>query len=161
MGNLLWRLAQRPDLYAALRNDRSLIRAAIEESLRIDPPQQIFERVCMKDTEVGGVEFKEGEPVILSLASGNRDESVYGDDIDEFRIDRQLPNPRNWSMGGGAIHAWVGSYLARTSAEIGLNALLDRVPAVELEPGFTYNKIEFHHFRGPRRLDVVFPRTES
>jgi cytochrome P450 len=112
MGNLVWRLAQQPDLYAAIRDDRSLVRAAIEESLRLDPPQQIFERVCMHDTEVAGVEFHAGEPVILSLASGNRDEHVYGDDADEFRLDRELPNPPNWSMGGG-IHVCVGAHLAR------------------------------------------------
>jgi cytochrome P450 len=154
MANLLWRLAIRPDLYSALRRDRSLILAAIDESLRLDPPQQIFERVCIRDTEVGGVPFSDGEPVILSLASGNRDGSVYGDDADEFRLDRELPNPPNWSMGGG-IHLCVGAYLARTTAEIGLNALLDRIETVSLAPGFEYRKVEFHHFRGPRRLDLI------
>lgn len=156
MGNLLWRLAQMPDVYAALRDDRSLIRAAIEESLRLDPPQQIFERVCMRDTEVSGVPIGEDEPLILSLVSANRDEAVYGDDADEFRLDRELPNPSNWAMGGG-IHLCVGAYLARTSTEVGLNALLDGVPEISLAPGFEYHKVEFHHFRGPRRLDVVFP----
>jgi cytochrome P450 len=156
MGNLVWRLAQMPDAYAAIRDDRSLVRAAIDESLRLDPPQQIFERVCMHDTDVSGVELHEGEPIILSLASGNRDEDVYGDDVDEFRLDRDLPNPPNWSMGGG-IHLCVGAYLARTTAEVGLNALMDRLPSIELAPGFEYRKVEFHHFRGPRRLDVVFP----
>jgi cytochrome P450 len=155
MGNLVWRLAQLPDIYAALRADRSLIPGAIEESLRIDPPQQIFERVCMHDTEVGGVAIAEDEAIILSLASGNRDEAVYGEEADEFRLGRELPNPPNWSMGGG-IHVCVGAYLARTSTEVGLNALLDRVETIALAPGFEYRKIEFHHFRAPRRLDVVF-----
>jgi cytochrome P450 len=157
MGNLLWRLAQNPDLYAALRDDRSLIPAAIEESLRLDPPQQIFERVCMRDTEVAGIAFADGDPVILSLASGNRDEAVYGDDVDRFRLDRELPNPPSWSMGGG-IHLCVGAYLARTSTRVGLHALLDQVPSLALAPEFHYRKVEFHHFRGPRRLDVVFPQ---
>jgi cytochrome P450 len=42
MGNP--RLAARatPEVYAAIRDDRSLVRAAIDESLRLDPPQQIF-----------------------------------------------------------------------------------------------------------------------
>jgi cytochrome P450 len=110
----------------------------------------------MHDTDIAGVGFHEGEPVILSLASGNRDEGIYGDDVDEFRLDRELPNPPNWSMGGG-IRLCVGAYLARTTAEVGLNALMDRIPKIELAPGFVYRKVEFHHFRGPRRLDVVFP----
>jgi cytochrome P450 len=156
MGNLIWRLAQDRDLYASLRDDRSLVPAAIEESLRIDPPQQIFERLCMRDIEVAGVAVDEGEVLVLSLASGNRDESVYGDDSDCFRLGRDLPNPPNWSMGGG-IHTCVGAYLARTSAEIGLNALLDRIESIELQAGFSYRKCEFHHFRGPRTMDVVFP----
>jgi cytochrome P450 len=155
MGNLVWRLAQLPEIYAALRSDRSLVPAAIEESLRIDPPQQIFERVCMHDTEVGGVPIAEDEAIILSLASGNRDEDVYGEDADEFRLDRVLPNPPNWSMGGG-IHVCVGAYLARTSTEVGLNALLDRAETISLAPGYEYRKVEFHHFRAPRRLEVVF-----
>jgi cytochrome P450 len=79
---------------------------------------------------------------------------VYGDDADEFRLDRRLPNPPNWSMGGG-IHTCVGAYLARRTAETGVNAVLDRVDSIALAPGFEYRKVQFHHFRGPRRLEVV------
>jgi cytochrome P450 len=110
----------------------------------------------MQDTVVSGTTFRDGEHVILSLASGNRDEEVYGDDADEFRLDRELPNPPNWSMGGG-IHVCAGAYLARSSAAAGLDALLDHIPSVSLAPDFSYRKVEFHHFRGPRRMDVVFP----
>jgi cytochrome P450 len=59
-------------------------------------------------------------------------------------------------MGGG-LHLCVGAYLARSSAAAGLNALLDRIPSVSLAPDFSYQKVELHDFRGPRRMDVVFP----
>jgi cytochrome P450 len=154
VGNLVYRMLTVPGLWDRLRTDRSRIALAIEESLRIDPPQQMFPRLCMKDTVVGGVAVKQGEVIIVSMASANRDEEIYGSDADEFKFDRKYPTPRHLAMGRG-IHTCIGAYLARKVTNVSINALLDAVPAMKLAPGYKYEKVLFHHFRAPERLPVI------
>ncbi|MGE0385679.1 MAG: cytochrome P450 [Gammaproteobacteria bacterium] len=158
IGNLVFRMLTVPDLWETLRRNRAKIAAAIEESLRLDPPQQMFPRLCLKDREVGAVPVKAGEVIIISMASGNRDESVYGPDADEFNMDRTYPNPRHLSMGRG-IHTCIGAYLARKVTQASIEALLDAVPAMSLAPGYEYEKVIYHHFRGPERLLVTIPES--
>jgi len=154
MGNMVYRLCTVPGLWQRLRQDRSKLIIAIEESLRLDPPQMMFPRLCIKDTQVSGVPVKKGEVVIISMASGNRDESVYGPDVNDFNIDRKYPNPRHLSMGRG-IHTCIGAYLARKVTKVAINALLDSVSSILLAPHYEYEKVLFHHFRAPERLAVI------
>ncbi len=88
------------------------------------------------------------------MASGNRDEEVYGADADELRLDRKYPNPRHLAMGRG-MHTCIGAYLARKVTRVAVNALLDHAAKIEIEPGYTYEKVLFHHFRAPERLPVI------
>jgi len=37
-----------------------------------------------------------------------------------------------------------------------LEAVLDRIPAMRLAPGFEYQRVKFFMMRGPVRLDVEF-----
>lgn len=160
MGNLVYRMLTVPGLWETLRDNRKKIAAAIEESLRLDPPQQMFPRLCLKDREVGGVQVKAGEVIIISMTSGNRDESVYGPEVDEFNMDRKYPNPKHLAMGRG-IHTCIGAYLARKVTLVSINALLDALPAMQLAPTYQYEKVVFHHFRAPERLFVSIPEGAS
>src|SRR3954468_10937798 len=54
-GNLLWGLLNHPDQLDAVRRDRSLMRAAIDEALRWEPPLLILARQALTDTELNGV----------------------------------------------------------------------------------------------------------
>ena len=85
-------LAERPDQWAALQADRSLIPAAVEELLRWTTPVISFMRTATADTTIRGVPVAAGDPVLLVYASANRDEEVFGADAGELRIDRH-PNP--------------------------------------------------------------------
>jgi len=116
-------LAERPDQWAALRSDRSLIPGAVEEILRWTTPVISFMRTATAPTTIRRQDVAEGDPVLLVYASANRDEAVFGGDADQFRIDRH-PNP-HVSFGFGP-HFCLGAALARLEARVVLNELLDR-----------------------------------
>ena len=116
-------LSERPDQWAALRADRSLLPGAVEELLRWTTPVISFMRTATAPTTIRGQEVAEGDPVLLVYASANRDEAVFGDDADELHIDRH-PNP-HVSFGFGP-HFCLGAALARLEARAVLSELLDR-----------------------------------
>lgn len=87
VGILAQYLASHPDLQQQLRQQTSLIPAAIDEILRIHPPLIANRRVTTKPVEIGGRKLAAGERITLIWASANRDETVFGD-LDEFRLDR-------------------------------------------------------------------------
>ena len=49
----------------------------------------------------------------------------------------------------------MGAPLARLEGTVSLDAMLDRVPRLELAPDFAYERVRFFMMRGPTRLDVV------
>jgi cytochrome P450 len=122
-------LAEHPDQWAALRADRSLLPGAVEELLRWTTPVISFMRTASRATVVRGQAIAEGDPLLLVYASANRDESVFGPDADQFRIDRH-PNP-HLSFGLGP-HFCLGAALARIEARVVLGELLDRFSSVEV-----------------------------
>ena len=124
----LWHLAQHPEDQARLRADPDLIPAAVEEWLRTMSPVQAMARTCMRDTEVSGVEIKQGERVVLVFGAGNRDPEIF-DDPHEVILDRE--NNRHLSFGGG-IHRCLGSNLARQELILGLEEFLKVVPSFSL-----------------------------
>jgi cytochrome P450 len=157
IGNLVHRMLTVPGLWERLRGDRALVPRAIEESLRLDPPQVMFPRRVMKDTVLAGIALRRDEVVIISMAAANRDERVYGENADAFDLDRAYPNPRHLAFGRG-IHTCIGAYQARKIARVAVDALLDGVGEMRLDPDYEYEKVLFHHFRTPQRLPVTIPR---
>jgi cholest-4-en-3-one 26-monooxygenase len=122
-------LAQHPEQWAALRADRSLLPAAVEELLRWTTPVISFVRTATGPTTVLGQDIAEGDPVLLVYASANRDEAVFGPDAGQLRVDRH-PNP-HLSFGFGP-HFCLGAALARLEARAMLEELLDRFATVTL-----------------------------
>ena len=90
-GNLLYGLLTNPDQLRAVREDRSLLPAAFEETIRWEPPVTVILRRAMADTELAGVPVTAGADVGLLLGSANRDERKYEhpDRFDLFRESRQ------------------------------------------------------------------------
>ncbi len=54
---------------------------AVEEMIRWITPVKEFMRTATADTEVRGVPIKEGESVLLSYVSANRDEDVFDEPV--------------------------------------------------------------------------------
>ncbi|MGB1563930.1 MAG: cytochrome P450 [Sinimarinibacterium flocculans] len=132
LGNLVATLQEEPELFQQLKQDRTLIRPFIEESLRRDgPPQRLF-RVATRDCEHGGVQVKAGEWVAFFMAAANRDPSVFPDP-DKFILKR--PNIGRHVTFGHGIHHCLGSGVARMEATKMLEVLLDRCS--DILPGST------------------------
>jgi hypothetical protein len=151
LGNLLHRIAGDPALFARLAADRKLIEAAIEESLRLDPPVKLLMRTCSANTVVAGEPITEGEAVIFGVAEANRDEAKF-DEPEEFRLDR--PDLRRHLAFGGGPHVCPGAHLARMEARVAVNVLLDMTTGVSIEPGFTPENVPVVWANGPRSLPV-------
>lgn len=150
IGNAVVALFNHPDELAKLRRDRSLMPQAVEEFLRYDSSVQQLPRVAQTDVDIGDETILAGEMVICLLGSANRDPDVYGD---ADRLDVERPFVRSKSFGGG-IHFCLGAQLARIETEIALDALLTRLPDLEI---VNLHRVEYPlnpFFRGPVRLDA-------
>jgi cytochrome P450 len=111
-----------------LREHPELMPDAVEEILRYVSPIIHFTRMATEDSEVRGVEIREGEHVALFFASANRDEDVFEDPF-AFRVDRN-PNPQ-LAFGVGE-HFCMGAHLARLEMETIFRHLLARLESFEV-----------------------------
>ncbi|MCY3883239.1 MAG: cytochrome P450 [Chloroflexi bacterium] len=127
MGNTIAFLSTRPNLWARLREDRSLVPQLIEEMLRYESPVQVLFRVTTRDVEMNGVTIPADERVGVFYGAANRDPEEW-DDPDEFEIERDLHAHVGFGHG---THYCLGSPLARAEARITLNTWLDRFAAIE------------------------------
>jgi cytochrome P450 len=130
IGNILYRLAEFPDLQQAVRHDLTLLPNAIEEALRIDPPVTGFPRRCTRDTVLGGREIKEGEQLFVHTAAANRDAAEFEHPRD-FDLDR--PRNRHLTFGAGH-HRCLGSNFARQNLRIVFEEILTRMADIRIVP---------------------------
>ena len=150
--NLLFGLLTHTDQLDDLRNDRSLMDRATEEGLRWEPPLTGIMRLCTKDTEVCGVEIRAGAVIQVNMGAANHDETRY-ENAEEFDIHR--PQKQHLAFAFGP-HRCIGMHLARMETRVALNAILDRLPNLKLDPTAEDVHITGQGFRAPRRLPVVF-----
>jgi cytochrome P450 len=155
---LVW-LAAHTDVRARLAADPSLLDRAIEEFLRYFSPTQALARTVTEDTEFHGCPMKQGDRVLVSWSSANRDEENF-ENPDEVDIDR-WPN-RHTAFGIG-IHRCAGSHLARRMARSLLGQILERMPEYEIDESklerypdqganVGFRSIPARFTPGPRRL---------
>ncbi|TVS83695.1 cytochrome P450 [Mycobacterium helveticum] len=121
-------LLEHPDELARLQNDMSLMGTAVEEMIRWVVPVKEFMRTAQADTEVRGVAIAEGESVLLSYVSANRDEDVF---TDPFRFDVGRDPNKHLSFGYG-VHFCLGAALARMEMNSFFSELIPRVKTIEL-----------------------------
>ena len=126
IGNMLGILADRPQLWEQLREDRSLVDSVIEETLRFESPTQRLSRQTTREVELSGVKIPQGELVTVYYGAANRDPAAFPNP-DEFRLDRDL---RNHVAFGAGVHYCLGAPLARAEANLALNKILDRFPRI-------------------------------
>lgn len=150
--NLLFGLLSHPEQLDALRQDRALMNAAIEEALRWEPPLTGIMRMATRDTEVCGVPLPAGALVSVCMGAANRD-PAYWDDPDEFNIHR--PVKPNAAFASGP-HMCLGMHLARMETQVLMRGVLDRLPNLRLDPDAEDVHITGMAFRAPRSLPVVF-----
>ena len=151
-GNLLVALLTEPPLLDALRADRDLLRGAFEEALRWEPPITTVVRRAVRDCELGGVAIPAGTNVSVSVSAANRDPTRYPD---PDRFDPTRRNIAHLTFGGGP-HLCLGMHLARMEGTVAIDALLDRLPDLRLDPSAPAPNVVGVAFRSPASLPVEF-----
>ncbi|HEU5484930.1 MAG TPA: cytochrome P450 [Microlunatus sp.] len=129
IGNTVHALLQRPHLWRRLVDDPRLVDAAVEETLRFDPPVQRTARVAHADVEVAGRRVAAGELVITLIGGAGRDPQVV-DRPDEFDLDRDRRDHLAFSAG---LHYCVGAPLAKLEASIAVRELVTRFPDLVID----------------------------
>jgi cytochrome P450 len=150
--NLLFGLLSNPEQLDALRRDRTLLRPAIEEGLRWEPPLTGIMRTCSADTEVCGVPIAAGTVVAVGLGAANHDERRWPD---PERFDIHRAQRQHIAFAAGP-HTCLGMHLARMETRVVLEALLDRLSGLRLDPAAEDVHISGDTFRAPRELPVLF-----
>ena len=84
--------------------------------------------------------------------SANHDESRF-DAPEVFDVDRPAQN--HVAFGTGQ-HQCLGTHLARLELRVGLDAIIDRLPNLRLDPDWPSPIIQGFAFRGPDALNVLF-----
>jgi pulcherriminic acid synthase len=143
IASMVRNLLDHPDQMAEVRADRSLADAVIAETLRHSGPVHMIMRQTEADVDVSGTTVPAGATCILMLASANRDERHFSDP-DVFDIHRpDLDVAKAFSGAANHVqfilgrHFCVGSLLARTEMTVALDLVLDRLPGLRYQQGFT------------------------
>ena len=128
--NLLWHLLTHPDALGRVLDDRSLLTAAIEESLRLEPAAAVVDRYTTRAVAFGGAVIPERDMVMISLLGANRDPSVFPEP-DRFDIDRSNTSQHVTFVQGP--HGCIGLHLARLETHAGVSAVLDGLHDISLD----------------------------
>jgi len=151
IGTAFLALLRDPKLMERVRNDRSQVPRLLAEAMRWESPISTVMRETTCDTMIGDVPVKKNTAGVCHIGSANRDERRFKNP-DVFDIDREDNDPIPFGFGR---HYCAGSHLAKLEAEVGINALLDRLHDVKLQPGVEHSVIGFS-FRGPDHVPVTF-----
>jgi len=160
LGAALQTLAERPDIQAQLRADRSLIPNFIEEALRIESPVKGDFRLNRVPVTIGGVDLPAGTTVMIVQAAANRDPRRFDDPA---TFDPARKNARQHISFGRGIHSCPGAPLARTETRVALERLLDRTSDIRINERIhgpandrRYHYVPTYILRGLTELHLEF-----
>lgn len=154
MSGLVYALDRYPDSRAKLEADRALIPNAASEIIRWQTPLAHMARTATQDTQLHGHRIREGDKIAMWYISGNRDRDVFGDDADDFVVDRA--NARRHLAFGHGIHRCVGARLAELQVGILMEEMAERRMRVNVlrEP----ERVAACFVHGYRRMPVEITR---
>lgn len=134
----VFKLAQDPAAWEALRQDPDKTESAVEEMLRyFTIAEQVVARAATEDVELGGKAIKAGDGVLTLSHVGNRDPEVF-EDPDTFDVER---GARNHLAFGYGAHQCLGQNLARLELQVVFDTLLRRMP--DLRPAVPVDELPF------------------
>jgi cytochrome P450 len=145
-------LAEHPDQRRAVVEDRSLIPNVIDETLRFEPTGHATARYVTRDIEYYDTTVPAGSPILLSVASANRDPRRY-ENPDVYDIGRA--DVQHLTFGFG-LHFCLGANLARLEGKVALDELLNRFPEWDID----YDNIKLaptSTVRGWERMPLIIP----
>ena len=131
IGNGLLTLLRNPGKMQWLRDQPSLMQAAVEELLRYESPSQHTARMAPYDLELGNRKIRKRQAVIAVMGAANRDPERFPD---PDRLDLARTDNRHVAFGWAA-HFCFGAALARIEGQISFGTILRRLPNLALRPG--------------------------
>lgn len=152
--NLLACLLERPEILELVRQDRSLIPAAINETMRYEGSVSIIPRIVARDVDLCGVKIPAGSGVNILVGAANRDPAAHNNP-EEFSLEKRAKQSLSFGFGP---HMCMGMPVAKKEMEIALNSVLDRMPNIRLDPAGNYTGIKGIQFRSPPSLPVVWDK---
>jgi cytochrome P450 len=126
----VWLFANYPDQWDLVRNDPSLIPAAINEILRMEAPIQGFSRYVARDYNLDGVSLPEGSRGVIFYGAANRDPRQFPHP-DRFDVRRDNAG-RHMAFGAGP-HMCLGMNLAQLEMRALFTALARKVKRFQIE----------------------------
>jgi hypothetical protein len=156
IGNAVSALHREPGTWSQLVADPGLAEAAVEETLRFDPPVQLTVRFAREDAEVDGRLFPRATVMAVLLAAANRDPAAYADP-GRFRLDRR-DEPEHLAFSSG-IHYCLGAPLARLEARVAAEELFRRTRG--MRPAGAGRRTSSLLVRGLTSLPVTFEPAEA
>jgi cytochrome P450 len=109
-------------------------------------------RDTTRATRLADVEIPADRPVMVFVGAANRDPSRF-ERPDEFDLHR--PMAPHVTFGSGP-HVCLGMHLARLETRVALDAVLERLPNLRLDPAAPTPRIQGNVFRSPSALPVLF-----
>lgn len=144
-----------PEEHARLLNDRSLLRNAVDEILRYDPPSQLQGRTTTRDVMLHDVTIPAGQKVMLITGAATRDPRQF-EEPDRFDITRPVSDYLSVFFGFG-IHKCLGIHLARQEIFVAFDELLSRFPNYRVYPERATRAI-LSNVRGVATLPITLGR---
>ncbi|MEP0964043.1 MAG: cytochrome P450 [Roseobacter sp.] len=149
IGIALIELASRPNVWARLGQDPTLVPAAIREVMRFHPRSISTSREVMEDMQIEDTNLPKGTPVFANIGAAHWDARHYPSP-DKFDIDRE-GEPPHLNFGGG-IFSCVGRFAVTMEVEEVIRLLATRHPDIKLEKtGFSHSPL----FTSVSELNVV------
>jgi cytochrome P450 len=150
LANGLQILLAQPGAWQTLRNDRSLLLAAVRELLRFDSPVQYTGRRVAAPLRLHGQNLRRGDLVVALIGAANRDPEQHErpDELDFTR--RAAPS---MAFGQGP-HVCLGAALTLMEAQAVWGQMLDRWPDLELARPGQSSRMGSPLYRGLLELPV-------
>ncbi|MFF7644553.1 cytochrome P450 [Streptomyces canus] len=128
LANVLRVVLTDPRFRAQLNGGQMTVPQAVEQSMWDEPPfSTILGYFAKQDAELGGQRIRKGDGLILGIAPGNVDPRVRPD------TKANMQGNRSHLAFSGGPHECPGQDIGRAIADVGVDALLTRLPDAELD----------------------------
>lgn len=150
-GNAFMALLGDRDQWERLVGDPSLVRNAVDETLRYYSAAPLWRRRARQDTHVAGVAIPQDAHIIVAFGSANRDDAQFPD---ADRLDVSRENAKQHFTFGWGRHKCLGAGLARLEIALAIEEIIARVPHIRLVDGQEFSFARNIIFRGPQHVFV-------